>query len=158
MADLIQCAFSKVCSIFKINDLNTHQKEAIMQLVLEERDVFISLPTGFGKSIIFQALPLVFDECKPQSTGHIVIVISPLLSLIEDQIHSLRHLGIKCISLTDTTEEERKQVERGDFTVVYTTPEGLLKNERWRRMISSDVYSQKLCAIAVDEAHVIKQW
>jgi superfamily II DNA helicase RecQ len=42
--------------------------------------------------------------------------------------------------------------------IVYATPEGLLKSERWRHMLTNKVYREKLCAIAVDEAHVIKQW
>ena len=50
------------------------------------------------------------------------------------------------------------QCQGGFYSVVYATPESLLKNERWRRMLSSNLYQQKVCAIAVDEAHVIKQW
>ena len=48
--------------IFKFKELNCIQREAITQIVLKHKDVFVSLPTGFGKSIIFQALPLVFDQ------------------------------------------------------------------------------------------------
>ena len=44
------------------------------------------------------------------------------------------------------------------FSLVYGNPEVWLKTERWRKMLSSNVYSAKLCAIAIDEAHVIKQW
>lgn len=118
----------------------------------------MSLPTGFGKSVIFQALPLVFDEYTGQA-DHVVIVVSPLLSLIQDQTVRLRHLGISSISLSDVkTEEEVGRVEHGYYSVVYATPESILKNERWRRMVSSDVYVKKLCAVAVDEAHVVRQW
>jgi superfamily II DNA helicase RecQ len=46
----------------------------------------------------------------------------------------------------------------GSFAIVYATPEGLLKSERWQHMLTSKVYREKLCEIAVDEAHVIKQW
>jgi len=115
----------------------------------------VSLPTGFGKSVIFQALPLVFDEYTGES-GHVVIVVAPLLSLIQDQTECLRRLGISTISLSDVTSEEGMRLENGYYSVVYATPEALLKNERWRRMLSSDLYSKRLCAIAVDEAHVIK--
>ena len=130
---------SKVCEQFKFSELNKHQKEAIISAVLKKKDVFVSLPTGFGKSVIFQALPMVFDGF-PGESGHIVIVVSPLLSFIKDQTERLRQVGISYVSL------------------IYATPESLLKNERWRRMLSSDLYQEKVCAIAVDEAHVIKQW
>ena len=62
--------------------------------------VFVSLPTGFGKSVIFQALPIVFDFYTGKS-GHIVIVVSPLLSLIKDQWERLPHIGISSISLSN---------------------------------------------------------
>ncbi|CAH3178253.1 unnamed protein product, partial [Porites evermanni] len=126
--------------------------------VLKKKDVFVSLPTGFGKSVIFQALPMVFDSFTGES-GHIVIVVSPLLSLIKDQTERLRQVGISCVSLSDvSTQGDIDLVEGGFYSVVYATPESLLKNERWRRMLSSNLYQQKVCAIAVDEAHVIKQW
>ena len=68
--------------------------------MLKKKDVFVSLPTGFEKSVIFQALPMVFDGFTGES-GHIVIVVSPLLSLIKDQTERLRQVGISCVSLSD---------------------------------------------------------
>ena len=53
--------FDLVSQKFCIQELNALQKEAIIQFVEKQRDVFIDLPTGFGKSLIYQALPLVFD-------------------------------------------------------------------------------------------------
>ena len=82
MAEL-SSAFSKVCEPFKFSDLNNNQKQAIDSLVRGKKDVFLPLPTGFGKSVIYQSLPMVFDE-YPGLQGHIVIVISPLLSSMED--------------------------------------------------------------------------
>ena len=66
--DLVSC----------IRELNSLQKEAIIQFVEKQRDVFINLPTGFGKSLIYQALPLVFDAIHEE--GHIVVVLSPSFS------------------------------------------------------------------------------
>ena len=52
-----------------------------------KKDVFVNLPTGFGKSLIYQALPLIFDEITGVSGHmHVVVVISPLLNLIQDQV------------------------------------------------------------------------
>ena len=93
MADLSP-SFSKVCEQFKFSELNKHKK-AIISVVLKKKDVFVSLPTGFGKSVIFQALPMVFDGFTGES-HHIVIVVSPLLSLIKDQTERLRQVGISC--------------------------------------------------------------
>lgn len=122
----------------------------------KKKDVFINLPTGFGKSLIYQALTIVFNITR-NSTGH-VVVISPLVNLMKDQVENLKKLGISAISLSNVKDEEAKDVEEGHFVVVYGIPEALLNNERWRKMLSSDIYAAKLCAITVDEAHVIKQW
>ena len=139
MADL-SSSFSKVCEQFKFSELNKHQKEAIISAVLKKKDVFVSLPTGFGKSVIFQALPMVFDSFTGES-GHIVIVVSPLLSLIKDQTEHLRQVGISCVSLSDvSTQGDIDLVEGGFYSVVHATPESLLKNERWRRMLSWNLY------------------
>ena len=123
----------------------------------KKKDVFINLPTGFGKSLIYQALPLVFNATR-NSTGHIVVVISPLVNLMKDQVDNLKKLGISAVSLSDIKDGQSKDLEEGQFAVVYGTPEASLNDERWRKMLSSDIYTAKLCAIAVDEAHVIKQW
>ena len=151
-------AFEAVCNFFNISKLNEHQKVAISKLVIERKDVFVNLPTGYGKSLIFQSLPLVFDSLTKES-GHIVLVLSPLLTLIDDQIQNLRALGLSYVSLSHlNTEDEMKAVEKGEYQVVYATPEAVLKNKRWRQMLHNSVFKSKLCAIAVDEAHVIKQW
>ena len=73
-------AFIRAASLFKILELNVHQKRAIQAIVVDKKDVFVNLPTGFGKSLIYQALPFVFDHVK-KSAGHIVVVVSPLGNL-----------------------------------------------------------------------------
>ena len=162
MADL-ESAFQVVCEKFEIEAINDHQKRVLYAYFEEKQDVFINLPTGFGKSLIYQALPLIFDEVTG-IRGHIVVVVSPLVNLVQDQVANLQKLWISAVSLSAVREEEEgveekiKEVENGKFSVVYGTPEALILNERWRRMLTGSVYSSRLCAIAVDEAHVIKQW
>ena len=73
----------------QFSELNKHQKEVIISAVLKKKDVFVSLPTG--KSVIFQALPMVFDGFTGES-GHFVIVVSPWLSLIKDPPERLRQV------------------------------------------------------------------
>ena len=64
MADISE-AFKRACKTFKILKLSPHQQDAIMQIA----DLFIKLPTGFGKSLIYQALPLTFDIIRG-TLGH----------------------------------------------------------------------------------------
>ena len=70
-------AFRKASSKFKISELNIYQKLAIRKIFVEKEDVFVNWPTGSGKSLIYQALPLMFDHVSDKS-GHIVVVVSLL--------------------------------------------------------------------------------
>jgi len=153
----IEEAFDVVCKTFRISTLNAPQRNGITKIVEERRDVFINLPTGFGKSLLYQALPLVFDLTLKQP-GHIVVVVSPLISLMDDQVSYLRELGLKACNITSLEDGERSRVVNGEYSLVYGSPEAWLKNEHWRSMLTNSVYARKLCAIAVDEAHVVRQW
>ena len=85
--------------------------------------------------------------------------MSLLLNLIKDQVSHLKKLGLTAINISDIEqEEEKRQLEEGLYRIVYGTPEAWLLNTRWRDMLKSLTYSAKVCAVAVDEAHVIKQW
>ena len=82
----LQSAFRKVCERFGIQRLNREQEEAIRSIVLDKKDVFVNLPTGFGKSMIFQGLPEVFSSLQPERERNVVVVVSPLVSLMKDQV------------------------------------------------------------------------
>ena len=150
-------AFILVSSKFKIPTLNHHQKLAIEKIVSNKKDVFVNLPTGFGKSLIYQALPLVFDHTT-NLPGHIVVVVSPLISLMEDQVKQLQDIGIRAVSISSQADIDWSRIEKGEYSIVFGSPEAVLMNDRWRTMLCNDVYGRNLCAVAIDEAHVIKQW
>ena len=92
-------AFNVVSQTFRISSLNVHQETGIREIVEEGKDVFINLPTGFGKSLLYQALPLVFDLTS-EEPGHIVIVVSTLISLVEDQVSHLKELGLNAANVS----------------------------------------------------------
>lgn len=71
-------AFDLVASKFRIPALNSHKKLVISKLIEGGEDLFINFLTGFGKSLIFQALPLVINHINQQE-GHICVVVSPLV-------------------------------------------------------------------------------
>ncbi|KAK3746160.1 hypothetical protein QZH41_020347 [Actinostola sp. cb2023] len=150
-------AFALVVNKFKISSLNFHQKTAIEEITKYKKDMFVNLPTGFGKSLIYQALPIVVDHLRG-SSGHIVAVVSPLISLMDDQVQFLKRIDVTAVNLSSLSEEDKVGVENGAFSVVFGSPEAWLKNERWRAMLNNQVFSSKLCAIAIDECHVIRQW
>ena len=98
---------------------------------MEKTGEFINLPKGFGKSLIYQALPLVCDTVRG-TTRHVVVVVSPLVNLLKDKATKLTNTGIPAVTLSDISEENMV-VERGAFSVVYGSPEAWLKIDLWRK-------------------------
>ena len=76
-----------------MSSLKTKQKEAISSF-LKGRDVFVCLPTGYGKSLCFVLLPLVCDYLRGQKNGSTVICVSPLTSLMMEQKAKYTHYGL----------------------------------------------------------------
>jgi len=104
-------------------------------------------------------LPIVYSCVEPTREKNIVIVVSPLINLMKDQVSRLTSLGISAISLSDiSSESDIRAVERGTYSIVYGSPESWLGETRWRKMLSNDVYQHSVRALAVDEAHVICHW
>ena len=171
MADSLESAFRDVCKVFGILDLNKFQKDAI-KCINEKRDVFVNVPTGFEKSIIFQALPLIFRSREhgvdqgqnlcgqdSQPAKPIVLVVSALNSLMKDQVTRPHFLEVSAIALNDMTSDTiEKKVVNGYYSVVYGSPELWLGDERWRKMVAGSVYRKNVKAVAVDEAHIVSQW
>ena len=102
-------------------------------------------------------MALTFDIIRG-TPGHIIIVVSPLINLMKDQVANLTKLGIAAVLLSDIKAEDANRVKEGHFKVVYESPECWLNNDHWRKVFYSNIYISKLCAIVIDEAHVIKQW
>ena len=143
-----------VKSRFFIDTLKKEQ-EALFNSVCK-RDVFVNLPTGFGKSLIYQMAPMVVKELG-LCINPIIIVISPLVSLMQDQVNQLEKQGISAVSLSETSVHDDKLIS-GHYTFVYPSPESLLSNEAVRELIGSKVYKERVVGVVVDEAHCISHW
>ena len=129
------------------------------KLVIGE-DVFLIQPTGSGKSLIYQSAPMVFDIVKRTTFKSIAVVISPLTSLMQDQVKFLKSIGVTAEFIGEDQQDDaaKTAVERGDCQIVFGSPESFLSSDRWRKMLSSKVYEERLCLVAVDEAHCISHW
>ena len=146
-----------------VTKLNKHQDNALFQLI-HRHDVFAILPTGFGKSLIFQLLPSLCLELNlmgydsfPQKC--VVLVICPLVALIESHMNELKKRGISCVYLSGIiNQQENMEVLDGKYSFIFTNPETIIMNEKWREMLQSPIYRKRLVAIVTDEAHVIPKW
>ena len=136
-------------------------------------DVFVSLPTGAGKSLCYLLLPIVFDFLRGHltregsgprtgSTRHsIAVVVSPLKSLMEDQVTKYSSRGLKCTYISHRHQRKSKVVDdvlSGQYQLVFFSPESMLTELMWREMFRSKVYQENLVGVAVDEAHCVEKW
>ena len=122
--------------------------------------MFVNLPTDFGKSLIFQSLPIVADivSGKPRGSS-VIVVISPLRSLMEDRVQNLNSICIPAIAITDVEDLKIiEQVLNGNSLVVFGLPKCLLSTAPWRGIFKSESFSEMLIGVAIDEAHCITQW
>ncbi|KMT11509.1 hypothetical protein BVRB_5g108290 isoform C [Beta vulgaris subsp. vulgaris] len=143
-------------NIFGISSFRANQRE-IINAVLSGRDVLVIMAAGGGKSLCYQ-LPAVIRD-------GICLVVSPLLSLIQDQVMGLTALGIPAYMLTSTTSKENekfiyKALEKneGDLKILYVTPEKISKSKRFMSKLEKCHHTGRLLLIAIDEAHCCSQW
>ncbi|MCY8403661.1 DNA helicase RecQ [Bacillus sonorensis] len=146
---MLEKAESLLQRYFGYPSLRPGQREAI-QSVLEGRDTACIMPTGGGKSICYQIPALMFEGTT--------LVISPLISLMKDQVDALNQLGIEASyvnsSLDSRMIEERMSIlSEGGYKLFYVTPERLASPD-FIRVISH----LHIPLAAIDEAHCISQW
>lgn len=134
---------------FGLPDYRPWQEEAI-DGVLAGRDGLLTLPTGGGKSLVYQLPAVVLPG--------LTLVVSPLIALMQDQVQALRAKGIRASYLNSLLsaaerEERLQSALRGEWDLLYVTP------ERFRSPAFQAVESQlSIVRMAVDEAHCVSQW
>lgn len=87
----------------------------------------------------------------------IVVVVSPLTSLMMDQVAKHTARGLKATYVGEDSSQS-ETIEAGAFQLVYISPEAMLSSHRWRDMFQSQVYRENLVCLAVDEAHLVEKW
>lgn len=147
---------------FRMESFRHNQLEAI-NATLSGKDAFILMPTGGGKSLCYQ-LPAVV---KSGSTRGITIVVSPLISLMQDQVDHLKALNIHAVAFNGEAPKEYKDMIMGMFKeanpenfieLLYVTPEMVIKNKRFQDAMGLLHRKRKLARIVIDEAHCVSQW
>ncbi|XP_048763913.1 probable ATP-dependent DNA helicase RecS [Ostrea edulis] len=136
---------------FGISKLKDFQEDTINKL-LEGRDVYLSMKTGGGKSLCYQAFPLLWTEKHRNPCN--VLVITPLISIMKEQCESLMSLGFTATYIGRNSEED-DQITDEKFQFLFTSPEAILSVTKWREMVTR---SQHFKLIVVDEAHTVLRW
>lgn len=124
-------------------------QEEIIKNVIQKKDSLVLMPTGGGKSICFQLPALMLEGTA--------VVISPLISLMKDQVEALRANGIMAATLNSGTDEAtdrviREQCKQGKIKLLYISPERFMTEIVWIGQM------MKVSLFAIDEAHCISQW
>ncbi|KAI0998389.1 ATP-dependent DNA helicase hus2/rqh1 [Podosphaera aphanis] len=147
---------------FKLRGFRHHQLEAI-NATLNGEDAFVLMPTGGGKSLCYQ-LPAVVQTGK---TKGITIVVSPLLSLMHDQVEHLRKISIRAATIngdTDPTERRevmnrlREEYPEQHISLLYVTPEMVSLSGQMGDILLSLHRRSRLARFVIDEAHCVSQW
>jgi len=144
-------------TLFGIQNFRPLQLEAI-NAILSGVDCIVIMPTGGGKSLCFQLPAFVTDG--------FTLVVSPLLSLMEDQLLALQQLDIHGASLlcASTTPEQLKAVQDSmtssnrSMHLLYVTPEKLAKSKRFMNRLEKAYAAKCLDRIVIDEVHCCSQW
>ena len=141
-------ALAALKSVFGYDAFRPGQLE-IVEAVMAGRDCVGVMPTGAGKSVTYQI--------PARLMGGVTLVVSPLISLMKDQVDAMGEVGIRATFLNSSVEPDERarraaQLRAGDFELVYAAPEGI--DASVGRLLES--VDMKL--IAVDEAHCISEW
>jgi ATP-dependent DNA helicase RecQ len=131
-------------SSFRLNQFH------IINSILDGKDTLAIMPTGGGKSLCYQVPALYLDG--------ITLVISPLISLMQDQVANLKETGVKAVFLNSSlsyqdAQKVKDKITQGKVKLVYVSPEGILSSGLMRFFEGI-----KICLIAIDEAHCVSQW
>ena len=142
-------ALAVLNEVFGYPAFRGHQEEVI-EHVAGGGDALVLMPTGSGKSLCYQIPALLRDG--------VGVVVSPLISLMQDQVAALAELGVRAAFLNSTQSgseaaDVERRVQRGELDLLYVAPERLLTARCLEILAQS-----RLALIAIDEAHCVSQW
>lgn len=151
MDNITKCAQEILKDIFGYDSFRPLQLEIIKNL-LAGKDTLAIMPTGGGKSLCYQIPALIFKG--------ITIVVSPLISLMQDQVSSLKENGVPAEFLNSSLEfseylETVKKLKNGEIKIVYVSPEGLASD---KMLGIFHECSMPINCITIDEAHCVSEW
>ncbi|XP_068674561.1 putative ATP-dependent DNA helicase Q1 [Montipora foliosa] len=150
MADELQECLSRFP---KIDLLKPEQKQAV-EALLAGQDVMAILPTGFGKSLIYQ----MFCMAKLSSNANAsVLVISPLNSIIEEQVNELNDLGLPSVQLKENDADCLKAISEGKFRLIFCSAEQCL-SEKFKNLLKAEQTRADIEMVVVDESHTVDSW
>ena len=177
------CSF--LCRVWGIDDLKAPQKQCLESL-FRGQDTLSLLPTGFGKTVSFQGLVLLFDflfngnpntsdrkhHSRPTFVRPVVFVVSPLTQLnlrqVADFNDNMRRATCSWLSavcaytpegtVADSHSDVAQRIYTGRASIVYVSPGHIIEGGRYRGILDSSAYAGRVVAFIVDEVHCVHHW
>lgn len=130
-------------------EFRDYQWDIIRTLMYDKRDCCVTMATGYGKSICYQFAPVFLKK--------VAVVVSPLISLMEDQVRSLTIGGVSACLLGSAQNDNRiyDQISRNEYSLVYVTPEFICSSVGQTVI---NLIKNNLVLIAIDESHCVSKW
>ena len=142
----------------------SEQQVAAILSVVNGKDTVVCLPTGHGKSVIFEVVPWCHEMLvkglgeEDKEAVFSVLIVSPLVSLMEKQVDGLVQRGQSAVRLWGELPGEMEEaVFSGRVRYIFGSPE-CLEEKKWREMLLLPVYQTRLKAVFIDEAHCVDMW
>ncbi|KAI9356580.1 P-loop containing nucleoside triphosphate hydrolase protein [Zopfochytrium polystomum] len=153
----------KALQVFGLLSFRPNQEDAIIA-TLSGKDVFVLMPTGGGKSLCYQ-LPSIVPASSGIATSGLTVVVSPLKSLMQDQVKHLLKIGIATLVISsDSTLEQLDFVYQELYDpklkakLMYVTPEMMQRSPKFRNLLDFLHRNKRLARFVIDEAHCVSQW
>jgi ATP-dependent DNA helicase RecQ len=160
--ELFDKALALSLTKFKYCSLKQEQKACVKKLVVDREDVFAVLPTGYGKSLIYEVLPFVFskmnrlesDQCDD---NNVVIVVSPLEYIHVQQVESLKQIGVCAVFLGHLLSETHGLYsEEGFAQLLYGSAEQWL-SDMWANKLKQGELGN-VQVLVIDKVHTVDTW
>lgn len=146
--------------VFQLNSFRKNQLEAI-NATMAGKDVFVLMPTGGGKSLCYQ-VPAV---CLTGKTKGLTVVVTPLISLMNDQVNALKAKGVDAVHFNGEQSREGSRGVRERLIghgrkpcLLYVTPERLSKSQDMLNILKRMYVDGELARFVIDEAHCVSTW
>jgi RecQ family ATP-dependent DNA helicase len=150
---LEKCLSQTLKKYWGYESFRPNQLEVCKCLVKDSRDCFMMMGTGSGKSLVFQ-LPAI--ALREQGRKCCTIIISPLISLIEDQVSALLSMNIAACAIGSNCDKKIEDAAMlGFYSLIYATPEKILL---WSRGLEKLKSNCEIISIAIDESHCVSEW
>jgi ATP-dependent DNA helicase RecQ len=127
--------------------------------VLFGKDVIVNLPVGYGKSLVYQLLPGIMK--KKGLTKNVVLVLSPLNIIQEEQLNILGYSGVTSCRLPYSDKEPEFDLDLSKIlenSVIFAHPEALLNTDCRKSLLQDRAFIDAVAAVTIDECHIVEEW